>query len=165
MSQTKVAYLLLLVLAGCSSGGPGSGTASNVSPTPAPAGTPVSTNPASDAGNEGPAMEGPAMMMYRKVNGTNWGPLHLKPSESAGLRQAIANTPSGAKSPHLHADVENGQLAFRAEQTQNPSHLTGNEPSVVIGQPGSKHASAPVAIVATPDAQRLLEERTKNPGH
>ena len=123
--------LALLVLAGCHS-------ASNQSKEGAPL-------------NEGE--EGPPTMDYRAATHT---PLHLTPTEHDGLTKAVQNTPfKGTGGAHIHADVQNGNLVFIPEPAQDASHVAPDAPRITLGGRNPRT----VAVVATPAAQQLLQQR------
>jgi len=85
-------------------------------------------------------------------------PVLLTPVENDGLKKAIASTAVARDSAisHIHADVQDGKLVFVPESSQVPSHVTEDAPRITVGGGNPRT----VAVVATPAAKQLLEQRT-----
>ena len=85
-------------------------------------------------------------------------PILLTPVENDGLKKAIASTAVAKDSAisHIHADVQDGRLVFVPEPLQDPSHVTEDAARITVGG----HNPRTVAVVATPAAKQLLEQRT-----
>jgi len=164
MRRISTICFVLLVIAGCG-GGVGDRTNVPASQDIQPSSQPKTPQPpvAGPVACVEPC-EGPALMM-KKINGQGWVNLNFTPKESEGLKQALKSTPvTGAgDTMHVHADAQDGQLAFTTEKVQDPTHLTGKEPEITIGMPNSPHSSIPVKLVATPAAIKLLEQKTASP--
>jgi hypothetical protein len=121
-----------------------------------------SGNTACDPDCEGPvAMEGPPEMRDARIDPAKGTPLSLTPSENTGLKQSLKETPLAgpAGSAHIHVDAVNGQLVFSSDKVQDATHVTSDDPVIFIGTPNTSKASVPVRLVATPAAQKLLQQR------
>ena len=139
MRKTSTFCLALLILAACHRGPDQTQTGGTPAPSP-------------QSRNEGD--EGPPMMDRELVHNI---PVHLTPTENDGLKKAIDGTPvnQGTQVSHIHADVQDGHLVFVPEQAQDPAHVTKDAPRITIGSRNPRT----VAVVATPAAQQLLNQR------
>ena len=142
MQRISTFCLVLLILVACHHPNPDPGDRSSTSRLEGPP--------------EG-APEGPPMM----EKGTAHVPVHLTPGETAGLSQAVNQTPvaNDAQSAHIHADVRDGQLVFVPEPSQDPSHVTPDATRITVGGRNPKT----VLVVATPAAKQLLDQRASQP--
>ncbi len=100
-------------------------------------------------------------------NGPNpqgWRKTPLRAEEVNSLQRALTDTQTtGAEDKlHVHADVVDGRLLFRADQDHD-EHVSGVEPEVSLGNQNPATTSKPVKIVATPAALKLLQKRAQSP--
>lgn len=108
-------------------------------------------------------------VFMKKLNTPNtpdlqqWRKTPLRAEEVSSLQHALTDTnTTGAEDKlHVHADVVDGQLLFRADQDHD-EHVTGVEPEVSLGNQNPATTSRPVKIIATPAALTLLQERAQS---
>jgi len=100
---------------------------------------------------------GPAPQEWRKTP--------LRAEEVNSLQRALVDTrTTGAEDKlHVHADVVDGRLLFRADQDHD-EHVSGLEPEVSLGNQNPATTSKPVKIIASPAALKVLQERAQ-PSH
>jgi hypothetical protein len=98
---------------------------------------------------------GPDLQQWRKTP--------LRAEEVNSLQSALADThTTGAEGKlHVHADVVDGRLLFRADQDHD-EHVSGVEPEVSLGNQNPSTTSRPVKIIGTPAALKLLQERAQS---
>jgi hypothetical protein len=100
-----------------------------------------------------PGFEGPS--------GSDETKIKLRPSEEQSLKRALASMPRDHDpNAHIHAELTDGELAFRPELVRNSTtnaHVTGNEPQITI----RSGAGAPQTTRVVPSAVALAELRNR----
>ncbi len=145
MRPSNFVLLLLLVLTACG-GSPQPGVAT-VGGTPCLGPPPCSGR----------------VFMAKPRSKDAWQPVELAPEEERSMKDALSRTrvADPVENTHVHADVNNGRVVFSADNSNDRTHLTGDEPVVSLGRDGPATSSIPVKVVATPEAARLLQGKLR----
>jgi hypothetical protein len=158
MAPIRAFFTLLLVMLFACICCTNSNQTSNENKSPSPSG---SDDPSACRGN----CEGVAYIKIKNSGDSAPADLRLHPVEEDSLKNTMKATrvTGPVDRVHLHVDATNGELVFTREGNQDPTHVTGTEPTISLSNQKLATPSLPVRVVATPGAMKLLQERSKQP--